>query len=121
MLLVTVFIPMTVMCNNLLHFFGCYLLWKTYNWTTITTQQLIIFNLSLCECLDCCFWLIFYSLIFAGYEITSKQLGYLFCVHLGTGTVLYMLMMALTFDRLMNIVIGFRYQSIWTVGKQRKC
>ena len=120
MLFFTVFIPLVIVCNNLLHFLGCYLLWKTYNWTTITTQQLIIFNLSLCESLDCCFWFIFYSLLFAGYEINSEQMGYLFCVHLGSAELLYMLMMALTFDRLMNIVIGMRYQSIWTVGKTRK-
>ena len=100
-----------VFSNVFLQLLGCYLLWKTYNWTTITTQQLIIFNLSLCECLECCYWSIYYLLLFTGYQRISKPIGYFFCVHLGSIAVLYMLMIALTLDRLMNIVIGMRYSA----------
>ena len=42
------------------------------------------------------------------------------CVHIGSVEVLYMLMIALTLDRSMNIVIGMRYSAYWTVGKTKK-
>ena len=45
---------------------------------------------------------------------------YIFCVHLGSVELLYMLMVALTLDRLMNIVIGMRYSAYWTPGKTKK-
>ena len=109
-----------VFSNVFLQLLGCYLLWKTNNWTTITTQKLIIFNLSLCECLKCCYWPVYYSLLFNGYKRTSNPMEYIFCVHLGSVELLYMLMIALTLDRLINIVIGMRYSAYWTPGKTKK-
>ena len=106
--------------NILLHLLGCYLLWKTYTWTTITTQQLFIFNISICEFFASFYWLVFDLLRLNGYERTSKYIGYSQCVHVGLFEVLYMLMFALTFDRLMNIVIGLKYSIYWTVGSTKK-
>ena len=108
-----------VFSNVFLQLLGCYLLWKTYNWTTITTQKLIIFNLSLCESLKCCYWSIYYLLLLNGFERTSSPMEYIFCVHLGSVELLYMLMVALTLDRLMNIVIGMRYSAYWTAEKTK--
>ena len=109
-----------VFFNALLHTIGCYLLYKTYTWTTISTQQLFIFNISLCECFACCYWMVFQLLRFNGFERSSKFIRYSYCVHIGLVEVLYMLMMALTFDRLMNILVGFKYPLYWNDGRTKK-
>ena len=109
-----------IFVNVFLHLIGIYLLWKTHNPTTITTQQLFIFNISICEFFASFYWLVFDLLRLNGYEKTSKYIGYSQCVHVGLFEVLYMLMFALTCDRLMNIVIGLKYSIYWTVGNTKK-
>ena len=110
-----------VISNVFLHLLGCYLLWKTYQWTTITTQQLFIFNLSLCDTLECLYWVGQNFLIVSYYGKDSKYFDYTFCIHIGLGHVLCMLMMAITFDRLLNIAIGIKYsRCYWRVEWTKK-
>lgn len=106
--------------NIFLHILGSYLLWKTYNWTTITTQQLIIFHLSVCEAFESANGVIHHIFAFLGYELESPQMSYGFCFYIAFAQVLYMLMMVITLDRLMAVVLGLKYPLYWTVEKTKK-
>ena len=43
------------------------------------------------------------------------------CIHAALSTVLFMLMMALTLDRLLAVVLGLKYLSCCTVFRLKKC
>ena len=106
--------------NLLLHLLGGFLLWKTYNWTTIKSQQLILFNLSVCEGLESIVWVIIHILEFIGDGDKQQQKMYATSVHISLSQVLMMLMMALTLDRLMAVVLGLKYPQYWTVKNTKK-
>ena len=85
--------------NFSIHFLGLYLQWKTYDWRQMTTQRLIIFHISIAECLPNFLWILarfIYLLVLQQREL----LYYMYCVHIAFITILYMLMWFLTVDRL---------------------
>ena len=106
--------------NILLHSIGAFLLWKTCNWATISSQQVMIFNVALCECFESGIWLVFHVFAFLGYERESPQIWYCFDLHFPFDQVLYFLMMAMTLDRLMAVVLGLKYPLYWTVTNTKK-
>ena len=112
-------LTIVITLNIVLHSVACYLLWKTYNWTNLTTQQLLIFNLSICEWLVNLSWLVSEVLRLCGYKETSYD-SYTFCIHTATCAVLYMLMVYMTLDRLMAVIFTFGYLRYWTVGRTKK-
>ena len=97
----------------LLHLIGSYLLWKTYNWRNVTTQQLLIFNVCVCECLSNCIWIFIYSFETQGYGYNTKIYGYSFLIYQTMKNVLYMLMMFMTVDRLMSkVMVSSRFTAV---------
>ena len=103
-----------------LHMIGGYLLWQTYNWRNVTTQQLLIFNVCACECLCNFIWIFIYSFEAQGYSYNTKFYGYSFLIYQAFKNVLYMLMMFMTLDRLLAAVLSLKYPQYWTVEKTRK-
>ena len=103
-----------------LHLIGCYLLWKTFNWRNVTTQQLLIFNICICECFINCDWLVIYVLEGCGFGYDSQYFGYSFVIHLSLNGILYMVMMFMTLDRLSAVVLSLKYPQYWTVQRTKR-
>ena len=102
-----------------LHLIGSYLLWKTYKWRTITTQQLLIFNICLCECFINIVWLFIYIFERQGYGPDTSLYGYFIVIQFAFDGVLYMLMIFITLDRLMAVALGLKYPQYWTVERTK--
>ena len=107
--------------SNALHLLGCFLLWKTFNWSAITNQQLLIFHISLCEAFISSNWLVNHIFLSSGYSKESAEVSYFVCIHLALMSILYMLMMSLTLGRLLAVVLGLKYSVYCTVEKLKKC
>ena len=104
--------------NVLLHSLGCFLLWKTYKWNQITTQKLIVFHLSVAEGLFCLSILVFTALgYFPNY---GESWTYLRSICFMMYFVIYFTMLFMTLDRLMAVVLSFKYQLYWRVGRTKK-
>ena len=95
--------------NILLHGIGFNILMKTYTRGIMTTQQLLILHISIGELLENCVWLVLQVLLFVGSDMTSASYGYCFCTHLALKRVLYLLMLFITIDRLLAVLLNFRY------------
>ena len=103
----------------LLHLIGSYLQWKTYNWGRITTQQLLIFHLSICECIMNGNWIIIITLTAIWKDTNIRYFGYFFVVYLAVSGIIYKIMMFITVDRLMAVVLNLKYHQYWTVGRTK--
>ena len=106
--------------NILLHLLGCYMLYNIYNWTAISSQQMIILHISVCEIFGSCALLVAYLCQFYGYDDESPLSVYSYCFHIAFDRILCLLMIALTSDRLMAVVLGFKYPLYWRVTKTKK-
>ena len=103
--------------NFVLHLLGIFLLWKTYNWRQITSQQLFIFHISISNCTPN-FILILFRLIYL--MVNNRQLMfYAFCVHFAFLRVRYLLMVFLTLDRLIGVILNFKYRVYWSVERTK--
>ena len=104
----------------LLHLVGCYLLWKTYKWGRVTTQQLLIFHICICECFINCDWLVIHLFVVIGYGIDSTSAGYCIVLYTALSGVLYIIMMVMTLDRLMAVVLSLKYPLYWNAKRTKK-
>ena len=104
--------------NVLLHSLGCFLLWKTYKWNQITTQKLIVFHLSVAEGLFCLSILVFTALGY--FPHYGESWTYLRSICFMMYFVIYFTMLFMTLDRLMAVVLSFKYQLYWRVGRTKK-
>ena len=104
--------------NVLLHSTGIYLLWKIYVWKEITTQQLLIFSLkSIAEGLLSTLYVVLEVLnLTSNYEYTE----YVLDVAEALLTVIYLIMLFMTVDRLMAVVLSWKYKVYWRVGRTKK-
>lgn len=100
----------------LLHLIGSFLLWKTYKWERVTTQQLLIFHLSVCECIINGNWIIM-QVLEAIWDTVHHR--YCFVVYLALSGVLYKIIMFITIDRLIAVLLHLKYPQYWTVQKTR--
>ena len=64
--------------------------------------------------------LINHILVALGYDRESTYYGYCFCIQLGFSNVLYMIMLFMTIDRLIAVILTFKYPLYWTVSKTKK-
>ena len=111
-----VLLPLDVL-NALLHSTGIYLLWKIYIWKEITTQQLIVFHLSIAEGLMNTSGVVFEVLF-----LTSNGEYAWYVIHIENTllVVIYMIMFFMTVDRLMAVVLSWKYKVYWRVGRTKK-
>ena len=115
--------------NICLHLFGCCLLQVVYKNGNKTAQQLYLINLSLNEAITNIFYLSANILLILLYTNFSKNtagniwetLGYIFIINI-TGVYLsyFLAMFYLTCDRLLHVLLNFRYPMYWTINKARK-
>ena len=116
--LILFYITFVVTIINLTsHVVGSLLLSKLYKWRTITTQQLIICNISICDGLSSCVWIIIHVI-----ELSRSALdSFPYCIgfHLAFGWVLYFLMLSLMLDRLAAVSLGMKYPLYWNVDKTK--
>ena len=103
--------------NVLLHSTGIYLLWKIYVWKEITTQQLVLFHLSIAEGLLSTLFVVFDVLV-----LTSNGEYGLYVTHVEEIllVVIYLIMIFMTVDRLMAVVLSWKYKIHWRVGRTKK-
>ena len=118
-LLISTIIGSITTMGFLVHLTGSYLLWKTYNWRRVSTQQLLIFHLSVCECIINGNWIILKVLLLVWSDAKTMYYGYCLVIYLSLSGVLYMIMMFITVDRLMAVVLSLKYRQYWTAGRTR--
>ena len=107
--------------NVLLHSTGCYLLWKTYKWSQVTTQQLIILNLSIAEGLINLFLLVMRAISWSKWEQLAKVYSWFAVpVQFALLYVIFFIMLFMTLDRLIAVVFNLKYQIYWRVGRTKK-
>ena len=111
-----VLLPIDVL-NVLLHSTGIYLLWKIYIWKEITTQQLILIHLSIAEGLLNTSGMVHEVLV-----LTSNDEYARYVIHVGITleTIIYLIMFFMTVDRLMAVVLSWKYKVYWRVGRTKK-
>ena len=113
-----VFVATVIMVINIIiHSLGIHLLRKTM--TSVTSQKLLIFHISLTACLSNFIWLVNQGLLFTGYDETSAAHAHNFGVELMLEGVLYMLMMFMTVDRLCAVVLSLKYPQYWGVKRTK--
>ena len=118
MVTVTVALPCSItLLNVFLHSMGNLLLWKSYNWNNVTTQQKVIFHISVVELILNCNWLVMHVIKLLEYSSLTSYIPYFFCIHLALARVLYLMMMFMTLDRLTAVLLGLKYRVYWTVKK----
>ena len=108
-----------ILLSLLLDFLGAYLLCKTYKWRNITTQQLLIFNICVCETIENLNWAGYHLLIASGIMEGFQYISYPISIYLATSDVLYFLMMLMTLDRLAAVVLNVKYPQYWTVERTK--
>ena len=107
--------------NVLLHSTGCYLLWKTYKWSQVTTQQLIILNLSVSEGLINLQLLVMRAFSLSGWSVSDiVYSSFVQPVQFSLLYVIFFIMLFMTLDRLMSVLLSLKYQVYWTVGRTKK-
>ena len=116
---IPIIISSIIVFNILFHGIGLYLLLKTYTRRGMTTQQMLILHLSVCEFLSNCVWLVIYVLLFLRCYIASPY-GYCICTYLALKKIMYILIMLMTIDRLAAVLLNFRYRSLWNTDKTKK-
>ena len=102
----------------ILHSLSCFLLWKTYKWNQVTTQQLILLHLSIAEGLYCLLILVEELLFF--FLQYGKGWAYFRSISLMLHFVIDFTMFFMTLERLMAVILSFKYQLYWRVGRTKK-
>ena len=106
--------------NVFLHSLGYFLLCKTYKWSQVTTQQLILFNLSVAEGLFSLLALVEELLdYFLPLDVTWSW-AYFRSIFVMLHFVIYFTMLFMTLDRLSAVALSFKYQLYWRVGRTKK-
>ena len=118
-----------VSVNVLLHFTGCFLLWKTYKRSQITTQKLLLLHLSISEGLINLNSVVYYVMHLCiygqseSYNIYNIVLFYIIYPMKSLFYVIFVIMLFMTFDRLMAVVLNLRVSrtkkvlvAIWIFG-----
>ena len=115
--------------NVCLHLLGCYLLQVVYNNGRKTVQQLYLINLSVNEAINNIIFLLLNILDIVSNsnisEKTSSNIGvsmtYIYIIGMTGFYWSYILaMFYLTCDRLLHVLLNYRYPVFWTISKARK-
>ena len=116
-----------VSVNVLLHSTGCFLLWKTYKRSQITTQKLILLHLSIFEGLINLIFLVMYVMhLSVDPQSESYNMILMYFIQPVTSSLNYVIifiMLFMTLDRLMAVVLNLRVSrtkkvlvAIWIFG-----
>ena len=115
--------------NICLHLLGCYLLQVAYNNGRKTVQQLYLINLSVNETSKNILYLLLNILYIVSYSNISEKTSYnvdvsrryIYIIHTTGNYWSYALaMFYLTCDRLLHVLLNYRYPMFWTTSKARK-
>ena len=115
--------------NVCLHLLGCYLLQVVYNNGRKTVQQLYLINLSLNEAIKNIIFLLVWILYIASYSTISEKTSYnideswvyIYIIYItGSFWSCVLAMFYLTCDRLLHVLLNYRYPMFWTISKARK-
>ena len=113
-----------VSVNVLLHSTGCFLLWKTYKRSQVTTQKLLLFHLSISEGLmNLNLVVIFAVHLCIDFRSESYKIIYTYIIHPMRSSLFYVIffiMLFMTLDRLMAVVLNLKYQIYWRVTRTKK-
>ena len=115
-----------VSVNVLLHFTGCFLLWKTYKRSQITTQKLLLLHLSISEGLINLNSVVYYVMHLCiygqseSYNIYNIVLFYIIYPMKSLFYVIFVIMLFMTLDRLMAVVLNLKYRLYWRVSRTKK-
>lgn len=113
-------------CTNFfLHSFGSYILLKLYPHSRHKAQQLYLVNLGISECLINLLESIRTVIILTQTEGKPSQVGRLTRYYIlsiaftGLSLVFYLIMIFITIDRLMIMILTYRYRRYWNERKAR--
>ena len=113
-----------VSVNVLLHSTGCFLLWKTYKRSQITTQKLILLHLSIFEGLINLIFLVMYVMhLSVDPQSESYNMILMYFIQPVTSSLNYVIifiMLFMTLDRLMAVVLNLKYRLYWRVSRTKK-
>ena len=113
--------------NVVLHSTGCFLLWKTYKRSQVTTQKLLLFHLSISEGLINLNSVVMHVMLLCIdgqselYHIFNiVHLYIIYPMRLPLFYVIFFIMLFMTLDRLMAVVLNLKYRLYWRVSRTKK-
>ena len=112
--------------NVILHTVGSCLLINLYTRNRPTTQQIYLLHLSICEGITNLIYVIqtfpsFLSISANTSAVVRKMLEVLYFINfILMYMVIYMTMLLMTLDRLMSVVLNFKYSNYWNPNKTKK-